>query len=157
MTTPGRSEALIPAARSAAGGPISPLRRFVLRADALMLGASAVAALQLDFVGVAFGRGPLGRLLSGAPHAATGFVEAHLLSLLIAALLWRAAPTPRWHLTAAFVHLLLAGASVALWPLFAAAGVAAAGPVTTSLHALLAALQLYALYEALYTQPELAR
>ncbi len=88
------------------------------------------------------------RILSDAPHAAIGFVEAHGLALIIGVLLWRAPPQRVWHLTATAVHVLLGTANLAFWQLFVASDMLMVGYVTTVLHGLFAILQLVAAMSA---------
>jgi hypothetical protein len=126
---------------------MSPLRRHVLRADAFCLGLAAAAALHADVIGVAFGLGPQGPFLSATPQAAIGFIEAHGLALILAVLLWRAAPARSWYLTAGAVHALLGGANLVFWPYFAAADMVAVGYATTALHGMFVLLQLYAVFD----------
>jgi hypothetical protein len=126
---------------------MSPLRRHVLRIDAICLLTASILALHADLVGVAFGLGPQGPLLSATPQAAIGFIEAHGLAAILGALLWRAAPARAWHLTAAAVHALLGGANIAFWRFFAAADMVAVGWATTLMHSLFVLLQLYAVFD----------
>jgi len=128
---------------------MNPIKSHLLRADALFLAAASIAALHADLLGIWFGVGPLGRLFTAAPHAALGFVEAHGVTLVFSALLWRARPGCRWHLAASAVHLMLFSASLAFWPYLAATGALSATAATIA-HGLFPSLHLYALYEALY-------
>ena len=124
-------------------------RAYLLRANALYLGVAAVAALLvMDLPGVLFGRGSAGRLLADAPHAGIGFVEAHGLALILAVLLWRAAPARAWHWTGLAVGALLGTANLAFWQIFIAMDALAMGYLTTLLHWLFVALQLTALLSA---------
>jgi hypothetical protein len=118
------------------------LRIAVLRANAVYLVAAAAGGLWWDILGVFFARGHLGSVLSGAPHTAIGFVEAHGLALIIGVLLWLAPPERKWHIAAAAVHLLLGTANLVFWQIFVAADLLAVGYITTSLHLLFAALQM---------------
>lgn len=123
----------------------------LLRADALFLAGASIAALHADGFAIVFGLGPLGHLFQQAPAAALGFVEAHGLTLVFSALLWRARPGCRWYLGAAAVHLVLLSANLALWP-HVAANSPLAATVATIAHAIFPSLHLYALYEALCLQ-----
>ncbi|OUM02779.1 hypothetical protein [Variovorax sp. JS1663] len=127
---------------------MSPLRRHVLRADAAFLGLASVSGLLADVIGVTLGLGPQGPFLSATPSAAVGFIEAHGLAFVVGLLLWHAAPTRSWHLTATAVHLLLGTVNLAFWQFFMAADMLAVGYVTTLLHILFVLLQFYAMLEA---------
>lgn len=118
---------------------MQPLKHPLSRTNALFLAAAALA----------FGLGPLGSTLLQQAPAALGFVEAHALTLVFSAWLWRARLDCRWHLGAAAGHLLLLSANLALWPQVADANPLAA-TVATSAHAVFPSLHLYALYETLY-------
>jgi hypothetical protein len=119
-------------------------RQTLLRANAVYLLVAAAGGLSTDLAGAFLGYGPFTKILSAAPDAAIGFVEAHGLALIIACLLWQAEPARKWHLTAATVHALLGISNLAFWQLFIAADMLAMGYVTTSLHGLFFALQLAA-------------
>jgi len=120
------------------------IRKQVLRANAVYLGLASIGGLLLlDVPGAFFSRGPLSRIIT-APYEAIGFLEAHGLALVMAVLLWRAAPLRSWHFTAAAVHMLLGTANLLFWPIFAASGTLPMGYITTSLHWIFAALQLIA-------------
>jgi len=136
---------------------MSILRHHVMRANALYLGAAAFGGVHADVLGAAFGLGPLASVFAAAPHAAIGMLEAHGLALIVAVLFWRAAPAPQWHGAALAVHMLLGGANLAFWPLFAAADMVGVGVVTTVLHGVFALLQAYALYESLYLRSTAVR
>ncbi len=90
------------------------------------------------------GRSTTRTILSAAPHAAIGFVEAHGLAFIIGVLLWRAEPVRLWHLTAAAVHVLLGTCNLVFWQIFITADALLMGYVTTSLHWTFVALQLLA-------------
>jgi hypothetical protein len=120
------------------------LRIAVLRANAVYLMAAAAGGLWSDILGAFFARGHVASVLSGAPHTAIGFVEAHGLALIIGMLLWLAPPERKWHSVAAAVHLLLGTANLVFWQVFVAADLLAVGYITTSLHWLFAALQMVA-------------
>lgn len=82
--------------------------------------------------------------MAAAPDSTIGFVEAHGLALIMGVLLWRAAASRSWHMTAAAVHVLLGTANLVFWPIFTHADMLAAGYITTSLHWLFVGLQLLA-------------
>ena len=119
-------------------------RQFILRANAVFLVIGASWGMWADLAGAFFATGPQGPILSAAPHAAIGFVEAHGLALIIGVLLWRAEPLRHWHLTAAAVHVLLGTSNLVFWQIFIAADALLMGYVTTSLHWTFVALQLLA-------------
>jgi hypothetical protein len=124
---------------------ITATRRLILRANALYLGIASIAAfLLLDLPGIFFGSGPAGQVLSGSPHAAIGFVEAHGLAFILSVLLWQAQPVRYAHLTAAAVMALLGVSNIVFWPLFTLTGMTTAGIVLTSAHLTFALLQLFA-------------
>jgi hypothetical protein len=133
-------------------------RRFVLRANAAYLGVAAIAALLfMDLPGILFGRGPAGTILNAAPYAGVGMVEAHSLAFILAVLLWRAAPSRAWHLTALSVSLPLGIANLAFWQIFVATDALAMGYVTTTLHWTFVALQLLAIRSTGDRVPSLTR
>lgn len=119
-------------------------RKAILRANALYIGCAAVAGLIFDFAGVYLGSGPQGRVLSQAPHAGIGFVEAHGLALILSGLLWRAVPARSWHLTGVTLEVLLGSANLLFWDIFVVGDALALGYVTTSLHWSFAGLHLLA-------------
>jgi hypothetical protein len=119
------------------------MRRRILRANALWLVVAASGGLLADVLGIFFARGPQ-RIIAVAPHTGVGFIEAHGLALIFGVLLWRAAPARSWSLTAAAVHALLGAANLVFWQFFIAADMLAAGYITTSLHWLFVAIQLFA-------------
>ena len=123
-------------------------RRLILRANAAFLTLGAVGGLRMDIQGSFFGTGPASRLLADAPGAGIGFIEAHGLALIIAVLLWQAAPVRSWHLAAAAVHALLGTANLVFWQFFVVADVLAMGFVTTSLHGLFVVLELWCAADA---------
>jgi hypothetical protein len=94
-----------------------------------------------DIRGVLYGLGPQGRLLAQAPHAGIGFVEAHGLAMILAVLLWRAAPARSWHLTALAMEVLLGTSNLAFWDMFVATDALAVGYLTTGLHWVFVLLQ----------------
>ncbi|HET7843019.1 MAG TPA: hypothetical protein VFL14_02635 [Xanthomonadales bacterium] len=114
----------------------------ILRAHAAFVGIAAIAALATaDLRAAFFGAGPFGSLIAHAPSLAIGFVEAHGLALILAALMWTAAPQPRWHAAGLAIALLLGTCNLVFWDLFALTGTLAAGWITTTLHFAFAALQ----------------
>ena len=119
-------------------------RTLILRANALYIGFAGFAGLLFDIRAVLTGLGPQGQVLELAPHAAIGFVEAHGLALILAVLLWRAAPARSWHLTAVALEVLLGTSNLAFWQLFVDTGTLTLGYVTTALHWTFAAAQLSA-------------
>jgi len=120
-------------------------RRRLLRVNAAFLGLAAAIALPQDIMASLYGRGPLGRVLSGTPAVAIGFVEAHGLALLLAIVLWRARPAAGSHLLALAIEVLLGASNLAFWQLFVAADALTLGYVTTALHVTFAAAQAVAL------------
>jgi hypothetical protein len=120
------------------------IRQLILRANALYLLVAAAGGIWSDVLGIFFSRGPVSRIIAGAPHAGIGFIEAHGLALIIGVLLWRAAPVRAWHLTGAAVHVLLGISNLVFWQIFVAADMLLVGYVTTSLHGLFVVLQLLA-------------
>ena len=119
-------------------------RTLILRIDAGFLLLASAGGFTADILGAFFDRGPVAAVISKAPHAAIGLVEAHGLAFIIGVLLWRAEQARCWHLTAVAVHALLGAANIAFWAVFVASDMLTTGYVTTSLHALFAALQLWA-------------
>ena len=109
-------------------------RQFILRGNALYIGLAGFAGLIFDIRGVLYGLGPQGRLLASAPYAGISFVEAHGLAVILAVLLWKAAPVRFWHLTAVAIEVLLGTANLAFWQMFVAMDALTVGYVTTCLH-----------------------
>ncbi len=124
------------------------MRQRILRANALYLLAASIGGLLTDIIGAFFARGPESQMLAVLPVAAVGFLEAHGLALIIGVLLWRAAPLRSWHLTAVAVHVLLGTVNLVLWQIFIFTDMLALGYITTSLHWLFVALQLFAAFSA---------
>ena len=112
----------------------APTRRLILRANAVYIGLAGVAGMLFDIRGVLYGLGPQGRVLAQAPHAAIGFIEAHGLAVILAVLLWRAAPARSWHLTAVAMEVLLGTSNLVFWDMFVATDALAVGYLTTGLH-----------------------
>jgi hypothetical protein len=110
------------------------VRRLILRANALYIGLAGLAGMLFDIRGVLYGLGPQGPLLAQAPHAGIGFIEAHGLAVILAVLLWRAAPARSWHLTAVAMEVLLGTSNLAFWDMFVATDSLTVGYVTTGLH-----------------------
>ena len=124
---------------------MKPYRQWLLRANALFLGAAGAGGMVSDIKGSFFGQGPVATIVASAPHSAIGFVEAHGLALIFAVLLWTAPVAAKWHATAAAIHLLLGISNLVFWQIFVSADMLAVGYVTTTFHALFAILQLAAL------------
>jgi hypothetical protein len=124
------------------------IRKTILRANALYLLVASVAGFATDLLGIFYSFGAQSRVMMHAPYAGIGFIEAHGLAFIIGILLWRAASSTVWHLTAAAVHVLLGTANLVFWQIFVAADVVWAGYVTTSLHWLFVLLQLAAAHAA---------
>jgi hypothetical protein len=125
---------------------MTAIRTLILRANALYIGVAGAAGVLFDLRGIYLGAGPQGRILADAPYAGIGFLEAHGLAVILAVLLWRAAPARMWHLTAMLIDVLLGTSNLLLWQIFVAADVLAVGYVTTILHWTFAALQLLATF-----------
>src|SRR3712207_6550220 len=107
----------------------------VLAGGALFLGSAGAIQVALEALAYFAGVGPYARVFGGSPYT-IGFIEAHVLAVLIAGALARAAraPTTGSHVFAAGVHLLLGSANVLFWPAFVTFGIAAQGAVVTGLH-----------------------
>ena len=112
----------------------SPIRKTLLRANAIYLMLAAAGAFTVDILGSFFAIGPQKELLAAAPSLGIGVIEAHGLAFILGVLLWRAAPLRAWHLTAVAIHVLLGTANLVFWPLFSAADILVVGYVTTALH-----------------------
>jgi hypothetical protein len=132
------------------------IRTATLRVDAVFLLVASAGGFVSDIVGAFLGRGPVAPILAGAPHAAIGLVEAHGLAFILGVLLWRAAATRAWHITAAAIHVLLGTANLVFWQFFVAGDMLAVGYITTALHWLFVALQLTAAAYAGLDEPERA-
>jgi hypothetical protein len=133
------------------------MRQRILLANALYLTLASLGGLLfLDIPGAFFSRGPAAGILAQAPHAAVGFVEAHGLALIFGVLLWRAAPVRSWHVTAVAIHVLLGTANLVFWQIFITANLLAMGYITTGLHWLFVALQLFAAAAARETAAKFA-
>ena len=121
------------------------VRRKILRANAIWLVIAASGGLLMDVLGIFFGRGPQSGIGAVAPQAGVGLIEAHGLALIFGVLLWHAErPLRYWHFTAATAHALLGVANLVFWQYFIAGGMLVAGYLTTLLHWLFVALQLWA-------------
>lgn len=127
----------------------------LLLVNGVVLGATALVAGLLDLAGAFLAIGPFGPVLSGNT-AAIGLFEAHGLALIGAVLLIanRNADGPTFNWAGAAIHLLLGGANLLFWPLFAANGLLAMGFLTTIMHGLFLVLELGA---ALARAPEMVR
>lgn len=120
-------------------------RTLLLRGNALFLTVAAAGGLRADLSAAFFGTGPFAPVVGMAPDSAIGFVEAHGLALIFAALLWRAQPARQWHAVGAAIHALLGTCNLVFWPLFVASGTVAVGVLTTVLHGSLFVLHALAL------------
>ncbi len=116
-------------------------RHVILRANAAYIALAGSAGFVTDLAGAFYGVGPQGQVLARAPMAAIGFVEAHGLAVILATLLWRAAPERGWHLAAAAMVTLLGVSNLVFWQLFVETDMLVMGYVTTGLHLTFAALQ----------------
>src|SRR5262245_55730701 len=135
----------------------SATRRGILRANAIYLGLGAVGGFFfLDLPGIVSGVGPGGRILSNAPHAAIGFVEAHGLAFILSVLLWRAEPARSWHVTGATIGLLLGTCNLIFWQIFVVGEALAMGYVTTGLHWIFAVVQGWVALQATESIPDAA-
>lgn len=114
------------------------LRQRLLRINAIVLGGFGVFGLAvLDIPGACCQIGALGPVIRDAPSSAIGFIEAHGLAIIIAALLFRASqrvPDRSWHLTAAATHLLLGTANIVFWDIFDVGDVVWLGVMVTVMH-----------------------
>ncbi len=120
------------------------MRRTLLRANAIFLLVASSWGMWADLAGAFYAIGPQQPILTAAPHAAIGFVEAHGLAFIIGVRLWFALPERAWHLTAAAVHALLGTSNLVFWQIFVAADMLAGGYLTTGLHGMFFVLQLAA-------------
>jgi hypothetical protein len=120
-------------------------RSMLLLLNGAVLGAVACVQLTLDFAGYWFGIGPAGATLQDNLDT-IGFAEAHGLAAIFAALLIirRKDGWAGWHPAAALVHALLGGCNLIFWPAFEASNLVTMGIVATAMHAVFAALQLWA-------------
>lgn len=133
----------------------SATQRVILRANAVYLGLGAVGGLFfMDLPAVILGVGPGARILSNAPHAAIGFIEAHGLALILSIWLWRAEPVRSWHITGAAIALLLGTCNLIFWQIFVAGDALAMGYVTTGLHWIFAVVQCWVAMRAGERIPE---
>jgi hypothetical protein len=120
------------------------IRKWILRANALWLLPASIGGLSMDILGAFYGLPPQALILRDAPEAAIGFIEAHGLALVLALHLWRAAPTRSWHLTGAAVGALLGTANLVFWQIFIKGDMLAVGYITTTMHWLFFALEVFA-------------
>lgn len=132
-------------------------RTLILRVNAIFLVAASTGGLFMDVSGIFFGRGPQSGILSAAPHAGIGFIEAHGLALILGVLLWRAVPVRRWHLTAVAIHILLGTANLVFWSVFVVSDMLAVGYGTTALHWTFVVLQALAAAAERSGQPDAPR
>lgn len=117
----------------------------LLLVNGIVLGAIALLQFALDFLAYWFGFGPTAPSLQGNLHT-LAYAEAHGLAAVLAALfiLRRHDGFAGWHAVAALVHILLGGCNLIFWPAFAAAGLVPMGIGATIMHAVFAALELWA-------------
>jgi hypothetical protein len=120
------------------------LRLLILRANAVWLGAIALASLALDIAAIFFGRGATAEILAAAPHAGAAFLGNHALAAILAALFWRARARLDLHFAGAAAMAVLGTCNLLFWSIYAAMGAHAMGYATTSVHWLLACAQLAA-------------
>ncbi len=126
----------------------------LLLANGVILGAIALFAFLSDLAGAFLNLGGFASVLY-QNDAAVGMVEAHGLALIASALLVfnHRADGPSFNFAAAVIHLLLGGANLLFWPLYAAHGLLVIGIITTLMHGAFFALELGA---ALWRKPEIA-
>jgi hypothetical protein len=117
------------------------IRRLILRANAAYIAVAGTVGFATDLAGAFYGFGPQGLVLERAPMAAIGFVEAHGLAVILATLLWRAAPDRAWHVAAGAMVALLGLSNLTFWQLFVQTDMLVMGYVTTGLHLTFAVLQ----------------
>lgn len=112
-----------------------PSRLLQINAAFLMVMGGAAAAA--DAIGHFVGRGPLAPVMFRAPLAISSF-EAHLLAVLLGAVLWAGAQQPdrRWfHGLAAAVHIVLGGSNLLFFePAFGSLDLRLFGVVITACH-----------------------
>lgn len=109
-------------------------RQLILRANAAYIAVAGSVAFVLDLAGAFYGVGAQGQVLARAPMAAIGFVEAHGLAVILAALLWRAVPDRSWHVVGGAMTALLGISNLVFWQLFVETDMLVMGYVTTGLH-----------------------
>jgi len=119
-------------------------RQALLRTNAAFLMAAGTGGFLSDVRGIFFAQGPVASIVAAAPHSGLGFIEAHGLAIIMGIVMWRAEPSRAWHLTAVAIHVLLGTANLVFWQLFVASEMLAVGYVTTALHGVFVALQLFA-------------
>ena len=109
----------------------------LLRVNAAFLMFMGGAAATADAVGHFLGKGPFGEVMYRATLTIRSF-EAHLLAVLLGALLWRAARMPDrrlFHALAAAVHVVLGGSNLLFFDdAFGALDLRTFGAVVTALH-----------------------
>lgn len=114
------------------------IRQRLLRINAIVLGGFGVFGLAvLDIPGACCQVGALGAVIRDAPSSAIGFVEAHGLAIIVAALLFHASrrvPDRSWHVAAAVTHLLLGTANIVFWDIFVVGDVVWLGVLVTIMH-----------------------
>jgi hypothetical protein len=126
------------------------LRKAVLYVNGAFLALMGGLFGIFDLLSYWFGSGPLGELYFNVPMT-VGLFEAHGLALILGLLLLRAArsqPSAIWHLVGAGIHILLGSSNLIFWSLFLIWDVVTAEIVVTSIHWLLAAVQLVCIWRA---------
>lgn len=117
-------------------------RQRLLRVNALFLGGFGLLGLVvMDIPAACCQAGAAGAIVAAAPSSAIGFIEAHGLAVILAALFFRASlqtPDLSWHVAAAATHLLLGTANIVFWDLFVIGDVVWLGWLTTALHVVFA-------------------
>ncbi|WP_099023725.1 hypothetical protein [Mycolicibacterium palauense] len=114
------------------------LRQRLLRINAIFLGGFGLLGLAvLDVPAACCRTGAAATIVGGAPSSAIGFIEAHGLAVILAALLFHASlrvPDRSWHVAASATHLLLGTANIVFRDLFVIGDVVWVGWLTTVLH-----------------------
>jgi hypothetical protein len=111
------------------------MRKLILRADALLLGAFGTFGLIMDLIGYFTGGGTWQNQMTNNPMM-IGFVEAHGLAIISAVLLYRFSLGDRrtGHVLGAMIHILLGTANLIFWQLFLDVNQLPLGYITTSFH-----------------------
>ena len=111
--------------------------RAILKADGIFLILAGVSQAANSLVGHFTGKG-LFALLETTPVAPIGIFEAYTAAVLFGiALIWasRHAPVRFWHVLAALLHTILAGANILFWrSTFVALDAEIPGIVATVIH-----------------------
>lgn len=109
----------------------------LLRVNAVFLMFMGGAAASADAVGHFLGKGPFGEVMFRATLTISSF-EAHLLAVVIGALLWTGAGLPErrlFHVLAASVHGVLGGSNLLFFEnAFGALDLRVFGVIITTLH-----------------------